>query len=164
MESSARLLGHPIHQLLVVFPAGLLTTSAVFDVLHHVADSPTMATVAYYLIAAGVVGALVASPFGLIDWLKIPHGTRARRVGGLHGIGNGVVLLMFIVSLVMRGDAPEAPLLGAQAWSIGGALLALVTAWLGGELVDRLGVGVSDHSGLNAPSSLRDRGGAGTAR
>ena len=35
-----------------------------------------------------------------------------------------------------------------------GVALALVTAWLGGELVDRLGVGVSPNAHLNARSSL----------
>jgi hypothetical protein len=35
-----------------------------------------------------------------------------------------------------------------------GAGLALVTAWLGGELVDRLGVGVSTNAHLDARSSL----------
>jgi hypothetical protein len=32
--------------------------------------------------------------------------------------------------------------------------LALVTGWLGGELVERLGVGVDDGAHLDAPSSL----------
>ena len=33
-------------------------------------------------------------------------------------------------------------------------LLALVTAWAGGELVERLGVGVDEGANLDAPSSL----------
>jgi hypothetical protein len=33
-------------------------------------------------------------------------------------------------------------------------LLALVTGWLGGELVERLGVGVDEGAHLQAPSSL----------
>ena len=32
---------------------------------------------------------------------------------------------------------------------------AMVGAWLGGELVDRLGVGVDQDAGLNASNSLR---------
>jgi hypothetical protein len=32
--------------------------------------------------------------------------------------------------------------------------LGTVTAWMGGELVDRLGVGVHPDANLNAPSSL----------
>jgi uncharacterized membrane protein len=38
-----------------------------------------------------------------------------------------------------------------------GAGLALVTGWLGGELVDRLGVGVDEGANVNAPSSLSGR-------
>jgi uncharacterized membrane protein len=38
-----------------------------------------------------------------------------------------------------------------------GAGLALLTGWLGGELVDRLGVGVDDGAHPNAPSSLSHR-------
>jgi hypothetical protein len=32
-----------------------------------------------------------------------------------------------------------------------------VTGWLGGELVDRMGVGVDRGAHLNSPSSLSDR-------
>lgn len=39
--------------------------------------------------------------------------------------------------------------------------LALVTGWLGGELVDRLGVGVDNGAHLNAPSSLSGRPASG---
>jgi uncharacterized membrane protein len=39
---------------------------------------------------------------------------------------------------------------------VGGGLI-LLTSWLGGELVDRLGVGVDDGANLDAPSSLSGR-------
>ena len=35
-----------------------------------------------------------------------------------------------------------------------GLFITAIAAWLGGELVDRLGVGVDDGAHLNAPSSL----------
>ncbi|MGZ8467318.1 MAG: DUF2231 domain-containing protein, partial [Candidatus Binatia bacterium] len=38
-----------------------------------------------------------------------------------------------------------------------GAGLALVTGWLGGELVDRLGIGVDEGANPNAPNSLSQR-------
>ena len=38
-----------------------------------------------------------------------------------------------------------------------GAGLALVTGWLGGELVDRLAIGVDDGANVDAPSSLSTR-------
>ena len=42
-------------------------------------------------------------------------------------------------------------------FSLLGFGLAGVTGWLGGELVDRLGVGVDDGANLNAPSSLSEQ-------
>ena len=39
--------------------------------------------------------------------------------------------------------------------SVLGVGLATVTGWLGGELVDRLGVSVDDGANLDAPNSLR---------
>lgn len=156
MQSRARFLGHPVHQMLVVFPLGLLGGAALFDALALAMDSSQLAVVARYLIVAGVISALVAVPFGTVDWLAIPAGTRAKSVGLMHALGNVVVLVMFAASWWLRRDDAATPGLGAQLLSIGGAGLSLVTAWLGGELVSRLGVGVSDGAHLDASSSLRE--------
>ncbi|HVE79947.1 MAG TPA: DUF2231 domain-containing protein [Gemmatimonadaceae bacterium] len=157
MESRAKLLGHPIHQMLIVFPLGLLATAAIFDAIYLVTDRGRWAEVAYYMIAAGIIGGALAAPFGTIDWIAVPHGTRAKRVGALHGAGNVAVLAMFAASWLLRRDAPAAPETAALVLSFAGAGLSLATAWLGGELVDRLGVGVDDGAHLDAPSSLTNK-------
>ncbi|WP_374673194.1 DUF2231 domain-containing protein [Ideonella sp.] len=154
MESKVRVFGHPLHQMLIVFPLGLLATSVVFDLIHLIGGSPSAATVAHALIAAGLVGGLIAAPWGTIDWLAIPKGTRAKAIGAMHGGGNVVVLLLFAASWWLRAGQEAQPPTLAWVLSFAGAGLALVTAWLGGELVDRLGVGVSPHAHLNARSSL----------
>jgi len=155
MESKARLLGHPIHQMLVVFPLGLLGTSVVFDLLAIGLNDAQWSVFAYYLILAGIVGGLMAAPFGTIDWLAIPAGTRAKSVGALHAVGNVVVLALFAGSAWLRRSEPADPPALALLLAFLAVGLSLVTAWLGGELVGRLGVGVSDGANLNAPSSLR---------
>ncbi|GAB1509708.1 DUF2231 domain-containing protein [Actinophytocola sp. KF-1] len=158
MRSRARALGHPIHQMLIVFPLGLLTTAVVFDVLGLITDRPGFAVTSAYMIAAGVVGGVVAGIFGLVDWLAVPPGTRARRVGLLHGAGNVVVLLLFAVSFLLRGAADDwAPNAWALVLGFAGFAVAGVTGWLGGELVDRLGVGVDEGANVDAPSSLSRR-------
>lgn len=154
MQGKARLLGHPVHQMLVVFPLGLLGASVAFDLLAMAMSSAELASVAYHLIAGGLIGGLIAAPFGLIDWMAIPRGTRARRVGLMHAGGNVVVLLLFLGSWVLREPAPVSPPWEAYALAWIGVAVSLVTAWLGGELVDRLGVGVSEGANVNAPSSL----------
>lgn len=157
MESRAKLLGHPIHQMLIVFPLGLLATAVIVDLVYFAGEALIFAEVAYYLVIAGLIGGAVAAPFGYIDWRAIPPNTRAKRVGALHGIGNVAVMLLFFASALLRSDLPSAPPATAYVCSFLGAAIALVTAWLGGELVDRLGIGVSDGAHVDAPSSLRQR-------
>jgi uncharacterized membrane protein len=141
--------------MLIVFPLGLLAMGVIFDLVHFGTDDPMFAYVAFWMMVSGVVGGLLAAPFGFLDWLKIPAGTRAKRVGALHGGGNLVVVLLFVASILLRPDRGANPPDAAYVCSFLGATLALFTAWLGGELVDRLGVGVHEDANLNAPSSLR---------
>jgi len=158
MESKAKALGHPIHQMLIPFPFGLLSTAVIFDIVYLIWKNPTMVTVSYWMIVGGIIGAIAAAPFGLIDWLAIPKDTRAKSVGLLHGGGNVVVLLLFVGSWYLRysapGIIPYIPPTLALLLSFVGFALAGMTGWLGGELVDRLSVGVDDGANLNAPNSL----------
>jgi uncharacterized membrane protein len=155
MESRVKLFGHPIHQMLIVFPLGLLATALLFDIGYLATSDGYWSEIGYWMIVAGLVGGLVAAPFGLIDWLAVPSGTRAKRIGALHGLGNLVVVGLYAASAFLRMDAPSAPETLALLLSFAGGGLALVTGWLGGELVDRLAVGVDEGAHLDAPSSLR---------
>lgn len=154
MEARAKLLGHPIHQMLIVLPLGLLSGVIIFDVIHLLTDGEQWAVVSYWLIPAGVIAGLTAALFGFIDWTKIPGGTRAKRVATVHGLGNVCVVVLFAASWLLRGDAVTAPDAVALVLSFAGGALSVVTGWLGGELVGRLGVGVDDNAHLDAPSSL----------
>ena len=157
MESKAKLLGHPIHPMLIVFPLGLLATSLIFDIIALAADNATLFVASYWMIAAGVIGGLLAAIFGLVDWLAIPNKTRAKEIGLWHGIGNVIVTALFAISWFLRRPAPEHPPATALLLSVIAVGMALVTGWLGGELVDRLGVGVDDGAHVNSPSSLSGR-------
>ncbi len=158
MESRAKLLGHPVHPMLIVLPLGLFIGAVVFDGVYLWRGSPTFATVAYWNIAGGILGGLLAGVFGLIDWLAIPTGTRAKRIGLLHGASNVVVVLIFAAVWWIRGDTPDIrPTTTLFLLEVVGLGLGAVAGWLGGELVDRLGVGVDDGAHLDAPSSLSGR-------
>src|ERR671933_412030 len=154
MESKAKLVGHAIHPMLIVFPLGLLGMAVVFDILQLATANVQWSQLSYWMIPAGIVTGLLAAPFGLIDWLALPSGSRAWSVGLYHGVGNVVVLVLFAASWWMRGNMAQAPGTLALALSFAGVVLALVTGWLGGELVDRLGVGVDEGAHINAPNSL----------
>lgn len=156
METKVKALGHPVHPMLIVFPLGLLATAVIFDILELITGNGDFHVASAYAIAAGVIGGLVAAVFGLLDWLAVPTGTRARRIGLWHGAGNVVVVVLFALSWALRAaaDAWDANAL-ALVLSFAGVLVAGATAWLGGELVNRLGVGVDPGADVNAPSSLR---------
>lgn len=155
MESKAKFMGHPIHPMLIVFPLGLFVASVIFDIVYLINGNAIFPTIAFYTMSLGIIGGLVAAIFGFRDWLAIPSGTRAKSVGGVHGLGNLLIVLLFIASWVMRYNTTAfIPTTLAFFLTLVGVLLATVTGWLGGELVDRLGVGVWPGANLDASSSL----------
>src|SRR4051812_34800354 len=105
MESKAKLFGHAIHPMLIVFPLGLLGTSVVFDIVYLITGNGYWGDISFWIIAAGVIGGLLAALFGLIDWLAIPANTRAKMIGMLHGGGNVVVTALFAASWFLRSGA-----------------------------------------------------------
>jgi uncharacterized membrane protein len=155
MESRAKILGHPAHQILVMFPIGLLGFAVVCDVARAFTRGRYWTDTARTAIGAGLVGTAIAAPFGLADYLAIPAGTRAKAVGRAHGLGNLGVIGLFAASYAMRRGRRR-PAVAASVLSTAGLLLASGTAWLGTELINRLGVGVYGLDRMNAPSSLRE--------
>lgn len=158
MESKTKLFGHPVHPMLVVFPLGLLASAVLFDILYLTTANPAFPTVSFYMIAVGVIGGLLAAIFGFIDWLALPNNSRAKNIGLWHGIGNFVIVVMFAVSwLLRRGNPNFVPDGLSSILAFAGVGLALITWWIGGELVYRLGVAVDPGANVNAPSSLTDK-------
>jgi uncharacterized membrane protein len=158
MRSRVRALGHPVHPMLVMFPVALFVTGFIFDVIALFSDNGTYSQVGFWCITAGLIGAVLAAVTGLADWTKVPTSTRARSVGARHGILNTVVVVLFLVSWALRLDTGEhrvsAVLVVLELVAVG---VAGVAAWLGGELVDRLGIGVDDDAHPDAASSLTNR-------
>src|SRR3954469_23831007 len=154
MRSKVEVAGHALHPMLIVFPLGLLGISPLWDVLRLATGHATWGVVAFWTITAGVVSALIAALPGILDWLSIPAGTRAKQVGLWHMVINLVVAALFALSLALRASA-EGGYLNAgfssmlPGWI--GFLLALVAAWLGGDLVETLGMSVREGANLNHP-------------
>jgi uncharacterized membrane protein len=154
MESKTKFLGHPVHPMLVVIPLGLFIAAVVFDGVAFAGGPPELGTVAFWNIIGGVVGGIAAAVFGLLDWRAIPPRTRAKRVATLHGGINAVVLLIFGLVWTLRSTQPDLAAGALFFVELGALVLGAVAAWLGGELVDRLAVGVDDGAHVDAPSSL----------
>jgi uncharacterized membrane protein len=144
--------GHPLHPILVTLPIGAWVASLGFDIASHVADEAgVFAKGAFWLIALGVLGALLAALVGFLDLFAIPSGTRAFRTALVHMSLNLVVATLFAVSWALRRGDVDGPDVG----EVSGGLIALsvvalavlaVAGWLGGRLSFRYGVRVADEA------------------
>jgi uncharacterized membrane protein len=150
--------------MLIVFPLGLLTVSAIFDIIYVCTHNSHWADLSYWIIASGIIGGLIAAVFGIIDWFSIPEDTRAKYIGLIHGLSNLVVVILFIISWFMRRPNPGIPGMAAMMLGWIGIVIALFASWLGGELVYRLNVGVDRGANLDAPNSLSGRSALGGTR
>jgi len=132
----------------VSLPIGAWVASAVFDVvaLARTDDEATFAEGAYWLIGIGIVGALLAAIFGLIDLTGIARATKAFKTGLIHMAINVTAVVLFLIDFIVRavGDYEDATVGGFVLSLIGLALLG-VSGYLGGQLAYSYGVRVADE-------------------
>jgi uncharacterized membrane protein len=134
MASRASILGHPIHPMLVPLPIGLLIFSFVCDLFFVFGSGdPAWATVALYTMGGGIVGALLAAVFGLVDLLSLSP-SKAKSIGIWHMVINLTVVAIFAVDFWLRLPAVPGSRLPVFLSLVEVPLLA-VSGWLGGEMV-----------------------------
>jgi uncharacterized membrane protein len=139
--------GHPVHPALVAVPIGAWVASFCFDLASHlVAEPQFLAQGSRWLIAIGVLGALLAAMAGFLDLLSLPAGSRVLRTALVHMSLALLATTGYAVGFVIRGDEPAAPV------PVGVLLLSAVSlaalggaGYLGGSLAYRYGVRVADE-------------------
>lgn len=144
MRTPASIAKHPIHPMLVAFPIGLWIFSLVSDLVYLLGwGSMVWNDMAFYTMAGGIVGALLAAVPGLIDLLSLSE-PKVKRIGIWHMSLNLVVVAMFAVNVWLRTmSAPGATL--PIALSVVAVVLLGISGWLGGEMVYVHGVSVESH-------------------
>jgi uncharacterized membrane protein len=157
MAGKINFLGHPVHPMLIVFPLGLLPSAVACDIIYLVRNNPNWGHISYWLVAAGVLSGVVAAFFGIADWVALPDGTRAKRLGGWHARVNITMIVLFAISWWLRRASPDHPSPLAITLGIVALLFGLIGGWIGGEMVYRLSVGVDFDAHVNSPSSLSGR-------
>jgi uncharacterized membrane protein len=136
MHTPASIAGHPIHPMLIPIPIGLWIFSFVADILCMSGARPgpdTWATIAYYSMIGGILGALLAALPGLIDLISLKE--RALKKTALIHMGiNLTIVVLYIINVSMRTGTPER-LEFPMLLSTVSILMLLVSGWLGGKLV-----------------------------
>jgi len=146
MYSKIKILGHPVHPMLVSFPIAFYTATLAAFITYAVVGDPFWFRLAYVANAAGVVMALVAAVPGFLDWMMgIPSGTHAKKHGLQHMLLNVTVLVLFAVNLWLNSGQwnaaqPETTL--SITLPAIGFLLTLVAGYLGWTLVQTHHAGV----------------------
>jgi nitrite reductase/ring-hydroxylating ferredoxin subunit/uncharacterized membrane protein len=131
-------LGHSLHPVLTDVPLGAWSSTMLLDLVWLNNEDVGIARGADLALTLGIVGATGAAVTGVTDWSDL-DGTD-RRVGFLHGLLNGTILLVNVGSLVLRLTGKRR---AGVALSTTGYLASLFSAYLGGELAYAKGISVN---------------------
>ena len=145
MRSKASYKSHPIHPALIPFPLAFLVGGFGFNAAGMLFSDAALETTGGWLTAIGIAAALVAAIPGLIDYLyTVPPNSTGKQRATRHMVVNLSAVVLFGLSLVLRGGISGQPTwINLFLEGLGTVLLA-VGGWLGGVLVGRNQISV-DH-------------------
>lgn len=134
--------------MLIPLPIGLWVFSFVSDVIFKAGwGGPVWHDVAFYTMAGGIVGALLAAVPGLVDLLSLDN-PKTKGIGFLHMSLNLIAVALYAVNLWLRMHREPTSNL-PFGLSIAGIVLICISGWLGGEMVYVRGVGVERPGSKN---------------
>lgn len=152
VSSTAAIAEHPVHPMLIPFPIAFLVGAFAADLAFWGTADVFWTQVAVWLVGAGLVTGVLAAAVGFVDFITIKR-ARSHTAGWIHLIGNGVVLVLAFISLLLRVADVEGAVLPWGVILTGCMTVGLtVTGWYGGELSYRHKIGVveSGHDASDA--------------
>ena len=146
--SAASYKGHPLHPILVPLPIGLWIFSLVSDLIYKFGfGGSAWNDVAFYTLAGGIVGALIAALPGFVDIIGVTN-PKTKSIAIWHMLLNLLAVAIFAVGFWMRTSRPAGDNVPIGLSAVG-VILIMITGYLGGEMVYVRGVAVKeppDHS------------------
>ncbi len=154
MQSKIKLLGHPLHPMLVPFPIAFNTATMLCCIVYANTNNMFWFHVAFVANCAAVTMAAVATVPGLIDWLSIPSLTDAKSTGLHHMVANVLSLGFFTASaVVLFTDLNNShPAIEANIiLTVFGFLVMLYAGFKGWKMVQTHHIGVDMHQPEEVP-------------
>lgn len=165
MESHASVFGHPLHPVLIVFPASLFPLMLLLDVVHYFEPSAGVWTAIFWLAVAGVVTSVAAAIPGIIDMAKVPDNTQAHKTGMWHAIIGTSIIVLYGLAVWLRWPGVFGEnYLWASALDLAGVLAVSVQGYLGGTLVYKHHLGVVTAAEGGEPTAWEGEEGAAVQR
>jgi uncharacterized membrane protein len=157
MRTPASIGSHPIHPMLIPFPFALWTFSLLADLIYLWRGSPVWKDwIAFYALAAGIIGAAAAAVPGIIDYFSIKD-PRVSKIAAWHARLNVLALLVFAASLYLRTGSGSQMVNGSHTFpvllSVLGVILISISGWLGGEMVYVHHVAVKSERGTRGDTA-----------
>ncbi|GAO40772.1 hypothetical protein SCH01S_51_01050 [Sphingomonas changbaiensis NBRC 104936] len=141
-RSTARIAGHPIHPMTVMFPVVLFLLVWVCDLMFWHRHDLVWATLGMLALALGIVLAAFAAIFGLIDYFGDAR-IRALPAAHHHLVVNLLVVGIQVANFIWRmNGGPAYVVPTGLVLSTVVVLLLGYSGWQGATLVYRHGVGV----------------------
>lgn len=144
VPSLAQIAGHPLHPVVVPLPIGMFAGAFVADLAYARTHDRFWARAAHAMAAAGVGTGLLAGALGATDLVGRDR-IRSRGSAWVHGLGNLAAVGLGAGSVLLRRDK-NPDVIVSRGLAVSSAIVAIlvVTGWLGGELVFRHGVGLTE--------------------
>lgn len=143
--SKGKLVGHPIHVMLVHFPLALFPASLISDALSYFQSDPAFALLSFYCMAGGTIGGYIAAAFGMVDLLHLPDDKNIWKKALIHAGINGIALVSYTIMAALRmKEYPGIEIVSSGEIAVNAFLniSLFVSAYFGGDLVFRHKVGL----------------------
>jgi uncharacterized membrane protein len=144
VRSVAQIAGHPLHPVVVPLPIGMFVGAFVADLVYARTHDRFWARAAHAMAAAGVGTGLLAGALGATDLVGRDR-IRSRGSAWIHGLGNLTAVGLGAGSVLLRRDK-HPDVIVPRGLAVSTAIVGIlgVTGWLGGELVFRHRIGLSE--------------------
>ena|SRR5690242_7501770 len=154
MQSKVRLLGHPVHPMIVPFPIAFFTSTLACAIVYLSTQNVFWFKIEFIANCAGVVMAIIAVLPGVVDWLFISMAADAKQTGLKHMVANAFSVGFFGVNAAVNYtyyNNAHPPLQSGFLLSLFGFLIMLYAGFQGWKMVQVHHVGVNMHSVEKVP-------------
>jgi uncharacterized membrane protein len=143
-----KLFGHPIHSMLIHFPMAMFPVGFILDLVSWLQNDRMFALFGFYCMGIGLAGAIAASIFGIMDFLRLPDNKIIRTKAVIHASINMITVFIYLGLFIFRLPGyPDQKIVSLGLNIVNGCIVLglIISAHFGGELVLKHKIGTIDE-------------------